>query len=198
MDELNGVTRANFIKEDCNELKDNHLFSDVEIKSQLPHEGNYVDLERVAKLTRAELELGINTLSSLVDTIYGSDYERNNKPKDIEQDLAKFALVAIQMIEQATHFKYIEEEVRDLGLEHRTFVPDAIFISLQNDLGMISELIYSSVDKTDCVTPVKVPGYPWDDIKPKMGLLKYKDLPSRLDDVPASLWRVFSAAMIVP
>ncbi|KAH9620761.1 hypothetical protein KSS87_007053 [Heliosperma pusillum] len=178
-DELNGVTRANFVKDDFNELKGSGLFANTKIKTQLPHKGGYDNLGSVAKIgTRGALNLGVKDLSTLLETIYGADYDSKNKPKDIGQNLAKFALTAIQMIAEGTRFNYIEEKVRVLGTTKQGFYPDATFLKLENNWGKISAHIHSvSITDKKCGdkdVQIEVPGFSeWKDIKPQMGLLNY-------------------------
>nr|QXF31167.1 ribosome inactivating protein [Bougainvillea glabra] len=112
-DKFNNQDRAVFLK-DVPSVATRDLFKGVTNREPLKSDGTYGNLQKNAAVTRENLDLGVNNLGFAIEAIYGKAI--NNK------DIAKFFLIAIQMMSEAARFKYIENEVVKNGLS-KAFKP---------------------------------------------------------------------------
>ncbi|KAK9732667.1 hypothetical protein RND81_04G014000 [Saponaria officinalis] len=98
------------------------------------YEENYASLEKAAKVNRKQAGLGID---KLVKYIAGVNGVARAVPSE-----AKFILVAVQMVSEATRFGYIQNQV----LENfpTAFTPDDKVIILERNWDRISEAIKGS------------------------------------------------------
>ncbi|KAL9235083.1 hypothetical protein vseg_009879 [Gypsophila vaccaria] len=95
---------------------------------------NYASIESAAKMTRKQAGLGIGKLVTFIDGV-------NGKARNVQNE-ARFMLVGVQMVCEATRFAYIQ----DLVLDHfpNGFTPvDDVFI-LERNWARISEAIKGS------------------------------------------------------
>nr|QXF31165.1 ribosome inactivating protein [Bougainvillea glabra] len=180
-DKFNNQDRAVFLK-DVPSVATRDLFKGVTNREPLKFDGTYGNLQKNAAVTRENLDLGVNNLGFAIEAIYGKAI--NNK------DIAKFFLIAIQMMSEAARFKYIENEVVKNGLS-KAFKPNPKVLSLENSWGTISDAIHKSneikntKDKCNIISPAlklkNANNGAWEvnsvsQIKPDIGILKLKSL----------------------
>lgn len=79
-------------------------------KKTLPFGGGYPNIESKYKISREDVPLGITQLNAAVSTF--NKYDDPNQGIKAE-DVARSALVVIQMMAEVARFKYIEEVVED-------------------------------------------------------------------------------------
>nr|ABI64066.1 ribosome inactivating protein [Bougainvillea spectabilis] len=171
-DLYNNKDRAVFLAE-VPSVAIHDLFPGVTNREMLTFSGHYQKLQEAAKVNRENLELGVNKLGFAIESIYGKAL--NGK------DIARFFLIAIQMMSEAARFKYIENEVSN-GL-YGSFTPNPKVLNLENNWGDISDAIHKSSPKCTTINPAlqsKTPSNdPWvvhevSEIRPDLGILKFK------------------------
>nr|QXF31163.1 ribosome inactivating protein [Bougainvillea glabra] len=123
----NGTARAVFFK-DVPSVAISKLFPGA-IRENLSFDGSYTKLQTNAGVDRENLDLGVNNLGFAIEAIYGKSLSNKDK-------IAKFFIIAIQMMSEAARFKYIENEVVKNGL-FKAFKPNPKVLSLENSWGTI-------------------------------------------------------------
>lgn len=178
-DKFNGILRSTFVN-DVPQAARNTLFQDAAIRRTTNFAGNYDSLEPYARTDRTRLELGVDKLQGAIRSVYGKpEIELNNAAE------AKFFLIVIQMVAEASRFKFMENAIvwkdnsDDTKLKMKAF---------QNDWAKISKAFYSASTYTRCTTinpPIEVGNveykqmvYNVNDIKEDIGLLKYVVVPT--------------------
>ncbi|XP_074284178.1 ribosome-inactivating protein lychnin-like [Silene latifolia] len=102
--------RANFFSDEHAKLSGKYksVFPKAqELGKALPLSSSYIDLEKIAGVSRDNLNLGVITLQTSFSKVYGKDF--NAKGQDNAKEVAKFTLTSIQMVVEAARFKYIED-----------------------------------------------------------------------------------------
>nr|AJS14603.1 bouganin [Bougainvillea spectabilis] len=133
-DKLDGKDRAVFLK-DVPSVATRDLFPGVTTRITLPFDGTYGGLQANAGVARENLDLGVNNLGFAIEAIQGKALNNRN--------IARFFLIAIQMMSEAARFIYIQNEVVNNGL-YGSFKPNAKVLNLENNWGAISEAIHKS------------------------------------------------------
>ncbi|XP_074281917.1 ribosome-inactivating protein lychnin-like [Silene latifolia] len=169
--------RANFFSDEYNALSGNYksIFKDAADKSMLPCGSSYVDLVSKAGVPRANVRLGVPSLQTAIKLIYGVDFA--SKKQNVGKDVAKFALVAIQMVAEAARFKYIEDQVLYYGM-YNSFEAGELITLLENNWSSLSNKYYKSCQPTDDRFTKQ---------EMDLGLLLYKTLPGNSNDDHAAL-----------
>ncbi|XP_074281913.1 ribosome-inactivating protein lychnin-like [Silene latifolia] len=161
--------RANFFSDEYSALKgkEKTIFGnkDVTLGPKLPVESSYGDLANKAAVARVDVSPGVPSLETAFTQVYGLDF--NDPKKNVGKVVAKFALIAIQMVAEAARFKYIEDQVIARGM-YSSFKAGDLITRLENNWSKISEQYHNK--DLDCkpnvagFTPVEM----------KLGLLLYK------------------------
>ncbi|XP_074281908.1 ribosome-inactivating protein lychnin-like [Silene latifolia] len=130
--------RANFFSDEYSALKgkEKTIFGNNEVTAApkaLPVASTYSDLVNKADVNRVDVSLGVPSLQTAFKLVYGVDYSKKNFRKDV----AKFALIAIQMVAEAARFKYIEGQVKDRGMGGSFAAGDRITL-LENNWSSLS------------------------------------------------------------
>ncbi|KAK9733117.1 hypothetical protein RND81_04G044600 [Saponaria officinalis] len=95
---------------------------------------NYASIEKAAKMTRKQAGLGISKLITYIGGV-------NGKARNVQNE-ARFMLVGIQMVSEATRFEYIQNLV--LQYFPDGFTPDDYVLILERNWARISEAIKAS------------------------------------------------------
>ncbi|XP_074281916.1 ribosome-inactivating protein lychnin-like [Silene latifolia] len=136
-DSKNNKLRANFFSDEYKKLhgKYKSIFPNAEILGpELPVSSSYTDLEKKAGVSRDKLSLGVSSLQTAI-TAVGKDFTAKN--------VAKFALISIQMVVEAARFKYIEDQVKSHGM-FGSFAAGPRITLLENNWSKISEKYHKS------------------------------------------------------
>lgn len=164
--------RAHFFPDALSDAKKT-LFPEAKVAAnriEMKYKSSYGDIEKKAG-DRSKLGLGVQPLNKLINKVYG-------KPLDVKTE-AQLMLLVIQMLAEATRFKYIEGMILQ---KFSTFYnPDPKTIELEKSWQKITKGIKSSIKgviKPELVL-VDDKGKPWkvskvDQVVPVMGLLKYE------------------------
>ncbi|XP_074284180.1 ribosome-inactivating protein lychnin-like [Silene latifolia] len=158
-DSKNNKLRANFFSDEYKKLhgKYKSIFTDAEILGPtLPCASSYTDLEKKTGVSREKLKLGVSSLQTAISAVYGKDFTTKN--------VAKFALLSIQIVVEAARFKYIEEQVKNHGMWD-SFEAGASITHLENNWSKISEKYHKSC---------KLEGGDFTEEEMKLGLVLYK------------------------
>ncbi|XP_021726635.1 ribosome-inactivating protein PD-L3/PD-L4-like [Chenopodium quinoa] len=176
LDKINGNFRSHIFKDLPNNVKDN-LFPEAKGKANrliMNYKSDYASIESKAG-SRNKLGLGKQPLNIFFNKVYG-------KPVD-DKNQAKFMLVVMQMVSEATRFAYIENMIvqkfeQDIN---ECYKPDFKMIELEKSWQKITVGIKNS--KGGEIKPqldLRGPNNePWpvtrvDQIAKDMGLLKYE------------------------
>ncbi|XP_074281909.1 ribosome-inactivating protein lychnin-like isoform X1 [Silene latifolia] len=161
--------RANFFSDEYEKLKGkvSTIFGnkDVTLGPKLPVESSYGDLATKAQVSRVDVSLGVPSLETAFTQVYGLDF--NDPKKNVGKVVAKFALIAIQMVAEAARFKYIEDQVKERGM-FDSFKAGDLITRLENNWSKISEQYHNK----DLECKPNVAGFTPDQMK--LGLLLYK------------------------
>ncbi|XP_074281881.1 ribosome-inactivating protein lychnin-like [Silene latifolia] len=139
--------RANFFSDEYARLNGNYksVFPKAQdLGKALPLSSSYTDLEKKAGVSRENLNLGVSTLQTSINKVYGKDF--NAKGEDIAKEVAKFALTSIQMVAEAARFKYIEDQVINRGM-FGTFQAGSRITLLENNWSSISDQYHNPARK---------------------------------------------------
>nr|P34967.2 RecName: Full=Protein synthesis inhibitor PD-S2; AltName: Full=Ribosome-inactivating protein PD-S2; AltName: Full=rRNA N-glycosidase [Phytolacca dioica] len=141
------------------------------VSKNISYDSSYPALENKAGRSRSQVQLGIQILNSDIGKISGVK-------SFTDKTEAEFLLVAIQMVSEATRFKYIENQVKTNF--NRAFYPNAKVLNLEETWGKISMAIHGAKNGAFS-KPLELQnadGSKWivlrvDEIKPDVALLKY-------------------------
>nr|P85101.1 RecName: Full=Ribosome-inactivating protein lychnin [Silene chalcedonica]2G5X_A Chain A, Ribosome-inactivating protein [Silene chalcedonica] len=150
--------RANFFSDEYRALSGKYksIFTDAEVLAPaLPCASTYTDLQNKAGVSREKLSLGVSSLQTAFTAVYGKVFTGKN--------VAKFALISIQMVAEAARFKYIEDQVINRGM-YSSFEAGARITLLENNWSKISEQYHKSC---------KLGGGQFTEEEMKLGLLLY-------------------------
>ncbi|XP_074281911.1 ribosome-inactivating protein lychnin-like [Silene latifolia] len=139
--------RANFFSDENSKLSGKYktVFPDAEkVGPALPCASSYTDLEKKAGVSREKLKIGASTLQSFMKQVYGNDFTA--KGMDMAKDVARFALISIQMVVETARFKYIEDQVINRGMDD-TFQAGARVTLLENNWSSISDQFHNPARK---------------------------------------------------
>lgn len=172
LDKVDGKFRAHFFKDAPSDAIKS-LFpeaTDAKYRLIMAFKSSYADMEKSAKIVdRSKLGLGPLPLNKLINQVYG-------KKLDVPTE-AKFMLVAVQMLAEATRFKYIEDAI--LQNIRSSYNPDPKAIELEKSWQKITKAIKNS--RNGVISPaldlIDAKGNRWTvskvvDIAKDMGLLK--------------------------
>nr|P85208.1 RecName: Full=Dioicin-2; AltName: Full=Ribosome-inactivating protein; AltName: Full=rRNA N-glycosidase [Phytolacca dioica] len=106
-------------------------------QNKIPYKKSYQSMESKGG-DRTKLGLGQITLESRMNKIYGKDA---TDQKQFQKNEAEFLLIAVQMITEASRFKYIENKVKDSFDDAIGYKPDPKAISLETSWDKISNAI---------------------------------------------------------
>lgn len=171
----NGNYRANFLADAPTDAK-NKLFRGSTMR-MTRFGANYKDLESAADVTRLDLVLGIPNLDGAIRAVYGRQEGLLNQGNDE----AKFFLIAIQMVSEASRFKFMEAAI---VRNDRTLNVKKKMVAFQTDWKKISKAIHEAeAEKLKCTRLAKTLvisdiGYRQEvntvaEIKNDLGLIKY-------------------------
>lgn len=116
-----------------------HLFAGTK-PSTLGFTGSYTHLQRAANRSREEIELGT---AALEESISAMHRYANNQDRNVGA-LARAFLVAIQMVSEATRFRFIELQMRRRIRGNVDSMPHASITELENSWGELSRAIQVS------------------------------------------------------
>lgn len=167
-----GKSRATFFKNTPKVAKDN-LFPDTTPRTTT-FLSTYGSLERYAKVGRVDLELTLKNLKACIISVYG-------KPeKELDNAVeAKFVLIAVQMVAEATRFRFMEKGIVNFD-SSKAFKYK--MVAFQNDWDPASQAIHKASPTCTTISPTLVISTidyrqevkEVDEIKDDMGLLKFK------------------------
>nr|AAD32679.1 ribosome-inactivating protein 2 [Phytolacca insularis] len=178
-DTYNNKCRYHIFKDISNTTERNDVMTTLcpnmssRVGKNISYDSSYPALEKKVGRSRSKVQLGIQILNSDIGKIYGVDTVN-------EKTEAEFLLVAIQMVPEATRFKYIENQVKTNF--NRAFYPNAKVLNLEETWGKISTAIHDAKNGalTKPLELINEDGTKWivlrvDEIKPDVGLLNYVD-----------------------
>ncbi|KAL6582011.1 hypothetical protein OROMI_006025 [Orobanche minor] len=166
LDKIDTKFRAHFFKDAPSDAR-NSLFPEATGANRLnmAFKSSYADMEKSAKIAdRSKLGLGPLPLNKLINQVYG-------KKLDVPTE-AKFMLVAVQMLAEATRFKYIEDAI--LQNFRSSYNPNPKAIELEKSWQKITIAIKNSTNGI-ISPPLNLDGWTVSkvvDIAKDMGLLK--------------------------
>ncbi|XP_021841708.2 ribosome-inactivating protein saporin-7-like [Spinacia oleracea] len=191
------VLRAHIFREpDVSPYATKYLFPEVPVgdnRREIYYGSNYYGLESKGG-DRKKLGLGVKQLDMFINNVYG-------KPVNDKIE-AKFMLIVVQMIAEATRFEYIEKFILE-NFDEFEIMPDLKMIKLETNWQATTLGIKTSNKKGE-IKPVIDLTYdndkPWivskvSQIAPDMGLFKYEggsssNLASRFYKVLMNVFRV--------
>lgn len=106
-------------------------------QNNIPYEKSYKGMESKGGV-RTKLGLGKITLKSRMGKIYGKDA---TDQKQYQKNEAEFLLIAVQMVTEASRFKYIENKVKAKFDDAKGYQPDPKAISLEKNWDSVSKVI---------------------------------------------------------
>ncbi|KAK9732710.1 hypothetical protein RND81_04G016600 [Saponaria officinalis] len=110
------------------------------------YQENYGSLESAAKESRRGIGLGIDILVEYIENV-------DQKARTVLNE-AKFMLITIQMVSEATRFGYIEKLILDNNFPHMFYPEDNVLI-LENNWAVISKKI-KSLTNGDFTSPFEM------------------------------------------
>ncbi|XP_021737780.1 protein synthesis inhibitor PD-S2-like [Chenopodium quinoa] len=180
LDKINGNFRSHIFKDLPPDVQEG-LFRDATGAANrliMNYGSSYAEVEKKAG-SRTKLGLGKKPLSKFFDKVYGKLVDNENE--------AKFMLIVMQMLSEATRFAYIEQMiVQKFEKEiNECYKPDLKTIELEKSWQKITVGIKNSNGGVIC-PPLKLQdptGNPWivssvNEIAGDMGLLKYEGPPT--------------------
>ncbi|XP_021750694.1 ribosome-inactivating protein PD-L3/PD-L4-like [Chenopodium quinoa] len=136
LDKLNGNFRSHIFKDAPSDAKTD-LFPEATGKNRLTinYKSSYADIESNAGVSsRARVGLGVKPLNKFINDVYGKALVVKNE--------AQFMLVVIQMVSEATRFKYIESMILEKFAD--SYNPDPKAMRLEIRWSKISKGIKDS------------------------------------------------------
>nr|AAN65450.1 ribosome-inactivating protein ME1 [Mirabilis expansa] len=136
-DIFGGTDRAAFFKDVYDDAKD--LFPDAKGKNRikLSYGSQYTTLG-----DRTKVPLGIKSLRISITAIYGEA-----AGTDLDKNRREFFLLALQMVAEATRFKYISDKI-PTERDYDTLKVDNHMIALENGWDLLSTAIYNAKSST--------------------------------------------------
>ncbi|GMJ04679.1 hypothetical protein HRI_004137100 [Hibiscus trionum] len=135
-------------------LRESYFFSDVPLavrnlffqgttRTVLRFDGSYGALQGQAGANRDRIPLGFGELRQRVIDL------NRYKPDKQSREIARALIVCLQMVSEATRFKYIQQQIAALapvvpGPSTRTLTPDTLMQGYQNNWGQLSTAVQTA------------------------------------------------------
>ncbi|CAK7340046.1 unnamed protein product [Dovyalis caffra] len=131
---------------DVNNIAKDSLWKDAKERLPIKYPSTYGGIEGKAN-PRSKVELGIEKLKFAILSVFGKQQIKENLE-------AKLLLLSVQMVSEATRFKYIEKMILN-SIErkgtYKSFFPNPLVISLENGWEDLSEGVRNS--KNGVISP---------------------------------------------